>query len=110
MSEIRSRLDLQSELEELIGRREDKKQNVYFQPPKSLKMVYPCIVYSESDIDVIHADNSKYTTHGEYQLTIIEQNPDSDLAKRLLDRFDHIRYQRTFTNSNLYHRVFNLYY
>lgn len=37
-----SRLDLQTFLEELL-----ESKNVYFQPPESVKMKYPAIVYAE---------------------------------------------------------------
>ena len=45
-----SRLDLQSKLEKLLGNK-----NVYYQPPESLKMEYPAIRYSRSDIDSKYA-------------------------------------------------------
>lgn len=107
---MKSRLTLQTELEDLIGRRKDGKQNVLFQPPESVKLVYPCIVYHESDIDIRHADDGKYIMNGEYQVKIIEKDPDSDLKIRLLNKFKHIRFDRSFTADNLYHRVFTLYY
>ena len=51
------RLKLQSNLEKLLG-----SKHVYYQPPASLKMEYPCIRYSKSTIDSKNADNSKYAT------------------------------------------------
>ena len=50
------RLDLQTELEELLGSR-----NVYFQPPESLRMNYPCIRYTRSSGETTFADNKPYT-------------------------------------------------
>ena len=47
-----SRLDLQTFLEELL-----ESKNVYFQPPESVKMNYPAIVYALDDIDNVQADN-----------------------------------------------------
>ena len=41
-----SRLDLQTFLEELL-----ESKNVYFQPPESVKMKYPAIVYALDDIE-----------------------------------------------------------
>ena len=43
-----SRLNLQDKLEEVLGSKQ-----VYFQPPESLKLKYPCIVYSRSN-NLIH--------------------------------------------------------
>ena len=41
-----NRLDLQALLEDLLGSR-----NVYYQPPESVKMNYPAIVYALEDIE-----------------------------------------------------------
>ena len=50
-----NRLELQAIFEDLRG-----SQNVYFQPPESIKLKYPAIVYSRSDIQNEHADDSVY--------------------------------------------------
>ena len=42
------RLELQSELEKILGSR-----NVYYQPLPSLKLQYPCIVYERNPGDPI---------------------------------------------------------
>lgn len=52
-----SRPDLQLLLEELLESR-----NVYFQPPESVKMNYPAIVYALEDIENAHADNGVYSS------------------------------------------------
>ena len=41
-----SRIKLQAKLEELLGSR-----NVYYQPPETLKIEYPAIIYSKSRIN-----------------------------------------------------------
>lgn len=45
-----SSLDLQREFQALC-------KNVYFQPPESVKLLYPCIVYKRSAGDTRFADN-----------------------------------------------------
>ena len=52
---MNKRLELQTKLENLFGNR-----RVYYQPPENLKMEYPCIRYSKSDIISRHADDIKY--------------------------------------------------
>ena len=42
---MKTRLELQNKLEELLGFR-----HVYYQPPESVKMEYPAIRYSKSMI------------------------------------------------------------
>ena len=50
-----TRMDLQVLLETLLG-----STNVYYQPPETLKMNYPAIIYSKSRIDTKKADDSTY--------------------------------------------------
>ena len=49
------RLELQTKLENLIQSR-----NVYFQPPASVRLVYPCVVYTIGEGDVKRANDSIY--------------------------------------------------
>lgn len=45
----------------------------YFQPPSSVKMQYPAIVYSLNDIDTEYANNRIYKTSKAYTVTIIDK-------------------------------------
>ena len=100
-----SRLNLQSELEELLGSR-----NVYFQPPESKKLVYDCIVYSKKDVWNRHADNYKYILRDCYELTVIYRNPDSELTHDILTHFQYSNFNRHFASDNLHHDVIVIYY
>ena len=59
----RSRLELQKYLEDLLGSRQ-----VYFQPPASIQMKYPAIVYSLSNMNNIPANNDSYLVDKTYEL------------------------------------------
>ena len=61
-----SRLNLQTFLEKILESR-----NVYFQPPESVKMKYPAIVYALDDIENVHADNGVYSSHRHYSVTLL---------------------------------------
>lgn len=98
------RLDLQTMLETLLGSR-----NVYFQPPSSVKMQYPAIVYSRSDINNTHADDTVYRQLLEYEVTVIDFDPDSEIVMKL-SRVPRCRFDRHFTADKLNHDVFTLYY
>lgn len=98
------RLILQDELEEILGSR-----NVYFQPPESIKMVYPAIVYKLSDIQQRHADNLPYTYRRKYQLTLIDRSPESEHFESLRV-LPYCSFDRQFVSENLNHYVFNLYF
>lgn len=99
-----SRLKLQTELEELLGTR-----NVYYSPPASVKMQYPAIVYSRSDIDNAHANNSVYKQEYAYEITVIDRDPDSEIVKKV-SRLPRCRFNRHYPSDNLNHDVFTIYY
>lgn len=100
-----SRLELQTELETLLGSR-----NVYFQPPESKRIEYDAIVYHRDNITHRHADNKNYFMMDCYELTIIYRDPDSELAKKILEHFEYSSFGRHFTSDNLNHDVITLYY
>lgn len=100
-----SRLSLQSELEELLG-----SKNVYFQPPASVRINYPAIVYSRNDIENTFANNSVYKQDFAYSITVIYCDPDSDLPIKVSSAFPSIRFDRNYVSDNLYHDVFTLFY
>lgn len=100
-----SRLDLQTELEGLLGNR-----HVYFQPPESKKLEYDCIVYNRKDIWNAHANNNNYILKDCYEVTCIYRNPDSDITHRILKHFQYSNFNRHFANDNLNHDVITIYY
>ena len=103
---MNSRVDLQMQLEAVLGSR-----NVYFQPPETLKIKYPAIIYELSGIDITKADNSNYLKHRNYLVTLIHSDPDNDLVDKLLDHFLYIGLDRPpYESDNLYHYVFDLYF
>lgn len=96
------RVDLQHELENIVP-------HVYFQPPESIKLVYPCIIYSLDGIDISHADNAPYKHLKKYQVTVIDKNPDSLLPDEV-GKLRSCRFSRYYTDENLHHFAFVLYY
>lgn len=99
-----SRLQLQSLLETLLG-----SKNVYFNPPESLKMQYPCIRYERSDIKNTSANNSIYKQDIQYTITVIDRHPDSEITKKV-SMIPGIRFNRPYTSDNLHHDVFTLFF
>lgn len=99
-----NRLDLQTELEELLGSR-----NVYYQPPASVRMKYPAIVYSRSDIDNNYADDTVYMQSHFYEVTVIDEDPDSEIVEAV-SKLPTCRFSRHFTSENLNHDTFIIYY
>ncbi|MCM1578396.1 MAG: hypothetical protein NC078_06330 [Ruminococcus sp.] len=81
--------------------------NVYFQPPESLKIKYPAIVYQRSRINVKHADNAAYLTTKTYEITVIDTDPDGKIADKV-SRLPRCGFDRHFVGDNLYHDVFTI--
>ena len=100
-----SRLELHEELCNILGSR-----NVYFQPPASVMMTYPCIRYSRSGMDQDYADNKTYKYTNRYELIIIDSDPDSEIPFKILGHFQMCRLDRSYAADNLNHTVLTLYY
>ena len=83
---------------------------VYFQPPESQAIQYPCIIYSLSDIRAVHADNRIYYSNNVYQLILVDENPDSTFVALILNAFEGIKFDRSYVSDSLHHWVFSLNY
>lgn len=99
-----SRTDLQTYLETLIG-----SENVYFQPPPSIQMSYPCIVYRRSRIETEHANNKPYSHRKRYTITVIDKDPDS-LLPDLVSDIPTASFDAHYAVDNLNHDVFTIYF
>lgn len=98
------RTKIQKIFEEALGSR-----NVYFQPPESVKMKYPAIVYVLDDMEHVHADNGVYSFRKRYSVTVIDYDPDSVIVDKVASMAT-CRFDRFYTSENLNHWVFSLYY
>ena len=83
-------------------------KNVYFQPPESVKIQYPAIVYSRRSIDTAFANNGVYKKSPSYEVTLIDKNPDSEYIEKIL-QLPHCRYDRHYEAENLNHDAFTIY-
>lgn len=84
-------------------------ENLYFQPPETIKMSYPAIIYSYARIDNRYAENKTYLQFVAYQVIIIDKNPDSDIFKKM-SRLPMCTFERSYTADNLNHFVFTIFY
>lgn len=84
--------------------------NAYFQPPTGFKMTYPCIVYTKTGKMRHFADNIVYLSQQEYVITVIEYDPDSEIADNMERHFDSCAISQYYTVDNLNHTTLNLYY
>jgi len=99
-----SRIDLQKKLEGILN-----SKNVYFQPPPSIRMNYPAIVYKRKTIENEYADNGVYNQYYSYTVILIDKNPESDYIKAL-SMLPTCKHEQHYAKDNLNHDVFSLYY
>lgn len=104
-----SRLQLQALLETLRGDDPDVKIQVYFQPPTNVKMVYPCILYPWDDEDIVHADNEPYRHKRRYLVTVIDEDPDSEIPG-LVAKLPTANFNRRFVADNMNHTAYYLHF
>lgn len=96
------RLKLQELLEEIQG-----SEAVYFQPTTNTEMDYPCIVYNVDGLDTEWADNLAYKQDVEYQVVVIDRDPDNETWRKV-GSLPGSSLQRTAIVGNLNHYYFNL--
>lgn len=101
---ISRRTELQTLLETTLGSR-----NVYFQPPETIKMNYPCIIYYRSAYDSNYANDNPYNKQAQYTILVVDKNPDSLILDKIL-KLRMCRSERHYTKDNLNYDVFNIYY
>ena len=98
-----SRLDLHAELLTFLP-------NVYYQPPSTIQMTYPCIVYNKTKKMRHFANDVIYLSQQEYQIMVIDKNPDSVVADNIEKHFPSCGINQYYTVDNLNHTTLNLYY
>lgn len=80
----------------------------HYQRPSNRNMVYPAIVYRLSGIPTSFADNTPYVTTGQYQLTLIDRNPESEFVEEIT-KLPKARFVRFFIADGLNHWIYNIY-
>ena len=98
------RLEFQQILKKLLG-----SDQVYFQPPATVEMTYPAIVYKRQVIDTKSADDQLWGATIGYMVSVIDPNPDSKIPSKILE-LPLSRFNKHYTVNNLNHDVFSVYY
>lgn len=98
-----SRLNLQTKFEEILGSR-----NVYFQPPATVSIKYPAIIYSRRNIENVFAGDTIYIQRPSYDVVLIDKSPDSPYVQKLM-QLPYCRYDRHYVSDNLHHDTFTIY-
>lgn len=104
-----NRLDLHDIFIDILGTRGKPISRVYFQPPTSIKMEYPCIIYKRDKTKIFFSNDCSYLGAKRYLVTVIDKNPDSLIP----DKISELRYcafSTHFAVDGLNHDVYTLYY
>ena len=83
--------------------------NVYFQPPTNIQLKYPCIIYKRDFAETKFADDNPYNYTKRYMITIIDQDPDSDIPDKVASMPMSL-FNRFYTAENLNHDVYNVFF
>jgi hypothetical protein len=83
--------------------------NVYFQPPNELTMKYPAIVYHRDFADSKFANNKTYANTKRYQVTIIDEDPDSEIPDKVA-ALPMCTFSRFFAVDGLNQDIYDLYF
>lgn len=104
------RLELQAIFEALVGSvNPSASTNVYFQPPETLQMQYPCITYQNYISKTQFANGLPYIYSHRYQAIVIDPDPDSQIPDKVA-ALPMCLHNRFYVVGNLNHNVFNLYF
>jgi hypothetical protein len=85
-------------------------KEVYFQPPSTKKLEYPCIVYQFEGYEERYGNNSEYLSWPKYSVTVIDHDVESMIPrymKAIRGKYI-VSLNRFFVSDNLNHWVFNL--
>lgn len=101
---MRTRLDLHEKLSGIPG-----VKHSYFSPPEGMTMEYPCIVYHYTDNNIYYADNRSYIKMRRYIVTVIDEDPDSEISETVSE-FPYCSSERNFVTDGMYHFVYILFF
>lgn len=83
--------------------------HVYFQPPESKRLEYPCIIYGRNSINQNYADNNTYLTNVGYSMRYITKDPDDPVVMELT-MLPKCRHTNHYAKDNLHHDAYTIFY
>lgn len=102
---MNNRLKLHEKLRKLIG-----SSNVYFQPPASVQLSYPCVIYRIGEGDARHADGMVYSYTNSYEILFIFKKPSVSIIEEALAELPMCKMTSAYVKDNLNHYAFRVYY
>lgn len=81
----------------------------YFQPPETVKLSYPCIIYSRNQVESLTANNINYKNDREWTIRVIAREPDSEIPTNLLQGLSMISLIDDYVSDGLYNTILKHY-
>lgn len=81
--------------------------NVYYQPPSSVKRIVPYVEYKLVKMGGAFANGARYTSTEKYQLTYVYEDPEDPIVKKLL-ALPYCSFQSSYKVQSMYHTVFEI--
>lgn len=102
MARLDRRLELDARLRRILGY-----NNLYFEPPTSVTMHYPCVRYTRERIDTNYANNKVYLAKQRYDITLIYYDVDGDLVDKFLFNNEGLTFshERHYVADGLHHDI-----
>ena len=90
----------------------DITENVYYNPPTSVRMNFPCFRFVENNTYSIRADNKAYNNTRRWVITYITTDEEAVemVINKMLEHFMMCGNETIYKADNLVHIVFNLYF
>ncbi len=109
MTMTERRLQLHDILIGIMGTQGESESRVYFQPPASVKMEYPCIRYKDLGGETVYADDSPLISWRQFEILVIDDDPDSEIPHKVA-KLPYCSPNRPYPSDNRNHWPFTLYY
>lgn len=106
------------ELKTVDERREDFQEHlkkvfdgveVYYMPPESIRMTYPCFVINLDHVDNLYSNGCIYSSRICFTVTYISRHVDDYIIGDMLNAQLYTSFDRVYVADNLRHYVFGVY-
>lgn len=78
---------------------------LYYQPPESMRLEYPCMIYHLKDMSSNYADNRPYMKLISFDITYVTRSPSSSVPVAMTDQ-SLMSFDRYYTADNLHHYAY----
>lgn len=99
----KNRIELHHQLEQSFG------VKAYYQPPESMKLTYPCVVYSFETFNTRNANNMPFVINERYKVSYLHKNVDDSRCKAVLRDFDKITHTQHYVTNGVYNDIYYIY-